>query len=89
MYEEWFEALACKLGIDRVKQTDQYIEIIFNKEVSSKIDGESLFVASTKISNKFKFKYFDQSLKIIFDIRGLEKHFIYYLVDLLNEVKMN
>ena len=89
MYEEWFEALACKLGIDKVKQTDQYIEIIFNKEASSKIDGESLFVASTKISNKFKFKYFDQSLKIIFDIRGLEKHFIYYLVDLLNEVKMN
>ena len=89
MYEEWFEALACKLGIDKVKQTDQYMEIIFNKEASSKIDGESLFVASTKISNKFKFKYFDQSLKIIFDIRGLEKHFIYYLVDLLNEVKMN
>ena len=86
MYEEWFEALAYKVGIFKVKQTNQYIELYFSKEASSKINGEELFVASTRISNGFKFKYSDESLKIIFDIRGLVKHFIYYLVDLLNAI---
>ena len=86
MYEEWFEALAYKVGIFKVKQTNQYIELYFSKEASSKINGEELFVASTRISNEFKFKYSDESLKIIFDIRGLDKHFIYYLVDLLNAI---
>lgn len=86
MYEEWFEALAYKVGIFKVKQTNQYIELYFSKEASSNINGEELFVASTRISNGFKFKYSDESLKIIFDIRGLDKHFIYYLVDLLNAI---
>lgn len=86
MYEEWFEALACKVGIFKVKQTAQYIELYFSKDASSKINGEDLFISSIKISNKFKFKYSEECLKIIFDIRELDKHFVYYLVDLLNSI---
>lgn len=87
MYEEWFESLANRLGIESVKQNSRTIELWFSKEASSKVDGESLFLSSTRISNKFKFQYSFEVLKIVFDITNLEKHFIYYLVDLLNEVK--
>ena len=44
MYEEWFESLAKKYGVEKVNQTRNYIEVIFTEEMSNKIDGEKIFL---------------------------------------------
>ena len=83
MYEEWFEALANKLKIRKVKQTNNNIEIMLDKEFVSNIDGEKLFLDTLKINNNFKFGMIGGNLIISLRIDNLEKHFIYYLIDLL------
>lgn len=83
MYEEWFEALANKLKIRKVKQTNNAVEVMLDKEITSKIDGEKLFLDTLKINNNFKFGMIGGNLIISLRIDNLEKHFIYYLIDLL------
>ena len=88
MYEEWFEKLAKKKGIIKINQTKTTIEIIFNREISNKIDGEKLFMYAYKISKFFKFNYHNNCLGITLELVKLEKHYIYYLIDLLNNLKL-
>ena len=83
MYEEWFEALANKLKIRKVKQTNNAVEVMLDKEITSKIDGEKLFLDTLKINNNFKFGMIGGNLVITLKTINLEKHFIYYLIDLL------
>ena len=79
MYQEWFESLASKLNIISIKQNSKEIELI----IDSNIDGEKLFLETFKISNNFRFGTRGKNLIITLKLQGLEKHFIYYLIDLL------
>ncbi len=83
MYEEWFEALANKLNIKKVKQTNNSVEIILDKDITTKIDGEKLFLETLKINNNFRFSMQGTNLIISLKTINLDKHFIYYLIDLL------
>lgn len=83
MHEEWFEKLAKKIGINKVNQTKNFVEIILDKELTSKVDGEKLFIAANEITRMFRFTVKLNRLHIILDTIKLEKHFIYYLIDLL------
>ena len=89
MHEEWFEKLANSLNIKNIKQTKNSIEIVLPRELTEKIDGRKLFVDVNNLSRKFRFSMFDKTLVIILDLINLEKHFIYYLLDLLNVLKDN
>ncbi len=84
MYEEWLEKLFKKYEINNFKQTKTFVEFEFNQNISNKIDGEKLFYQANAISRMFRFSYFNKKIKVILDIVKLEKHWIYYLVDLLN-----
>ncbi len=84
MYEEWFEKLAKKLHIKRVRQTTNFIEITIPEELAASLDGQSLFLEILSISKMFRFGHQGKQLLIILDIVKLEKHFIYYLIDLMN-----
>lgn len=88
MYQEWFEKLAKSLEIEKVTTTKNSIELLFSREISKKIDGEKLFMDAFNITNMFRFKMLDDRLIIILDIIKLEKHYIYYLVDLLNTIEL-
>lgn len=87
MYESWFEALAKELNIDSVKQTRNFIEITLTKEITDNLDGQKLFLEVSRLSRMFRFKMIGNKLKIILDTVKLEKHFIYYLVNLLLVIK--
>ncbi len=84
MYEEWFEKLAKRVGIKRVSQTKNSIELVFPEEVVSKFRVDELFMDSYEISPSFRFLSRGSNLVIILDIIKLEKHPIYYLVSLLD-----
>ena len=58
-------------------------------DLIKKLDTEKLFVDAFNISNMFRFLSKGSNLIIILDIIKLEKHPIYYLVDLLNKILSN
>ena len=88
MYEEWFEALANKLKINRVIMKKNVIELYIEKEVSEQIDGEQLFLKSFEISRNFTFEYKNETIKISLSLQNLEKHYLYYLTKLLSNIKL-
>ena len=84
MYEELFEKKAKKLGIKDIKQNKNNIEIWLPLVLTNKIKIDDLFINLSKISRKFRFGMRFKRLVITLDIVNLDKHFIYYLIDLLN-----
>ena len=83
MHEEWFEKLAHQLNIINVRQTRNYIEMIFDKTLINYISLDDLFMKSFSITPMFRFNKRGENLVIILDTIKLEKHPVYYLVDLL------
>ena len=86
MYEEWFEKLAKKLKISNVRQSKNSIEISFPGEVVEKFDTEEIFMDAFYITNMFRFISRGSNLVIVLDIIKLEKHPVYYLVELLDKI---
>ena len=84
MYEEWFEKLANKLGIDNVIQNRLWIEIRLKPDIVNKIKFDKLFIEAYEICSKFQFKTVHNFVVIHLNISKLEKHFMYYIVELLN-----
>ena len=86
MYEEWFEKMASSIGIKKVKQTKNFIEITLPKNLTENIDGQHLFLEANKITKMFRFALKEEQLVIILDTVKLEKHFIYYLIELMEVI---
>ena len=89
MYEELFEKKANELKINKIIQTKNFIEVYIPKEITDVIDGSTLFVEISKISRMFRFSMRNKQLIIILDTVKLDKHFIFYLNDLLDIIKKN
>ena len=87
MYEELFEKEVQDLSIKKVNQTKNFISITLSKELTKKIDGELLFLDVISLTRKFRFSMKDDELTITLDIVGLDKHFIYYLIDMIEILK--
>ena len=62
------------------------IEIVFPMDVVSKMDTEELFMDAFYVSNMFRFVSRGSNLVIVLDIIKLDKHPVYYLVELLNKI---
>ena len=86
MYEEWFDSMARSCGISRVIQNERMIEITLPKNISREIKGDILFIEAMQISPNFKFKYVNECITIMFFIKKEDKHFLYYLVPLLEKI---
>ena len=86
MHEEWFENLAKKLQIKQVRQTRNSIELSFPSSVVNKMDMEEVFMDAFQVSPMFRFISKGEKLIIVLDIIKLEKHPIYYLVELCNKI---
>ena len=86
MYEEWFEKLAKKLEITKVKQTKTMIDLELSEDISKKINGEELFMLSYEVSKHFKLNYKENKIHIILELVNLEKHFLLYIIELLTNI---
>lgn len=89
MYTELFEKQAKILNIDKVNQTNLFVELIINEENFKNIDIQKLFMDASEISTNFKFNYSNDKLSIKLMLKDLDKHFIYYLTKLLSKVCNN
>lgn len=86
MYEEWFEKVAGKLGIEKVIDGKNSIDIELPSNLNSKINGYELFNESYAISKMFRFSFKDECIHIILDKVKLEKHYLIYLIEVLELV---
>ncbi|MBQ9072084.1 MAG: transcription-repair coupling factor [Bacilli bacterium] len=87
MYEELFEKQIRSLNIKNVNQTKNFVAITLSKELTKNIDGELLFLDVISLTRKFRFSMRNDELTITLDTVGLDKHFIYYLIDMLDILK--
>ena len=85
MYEQWFEKLAKSNHVIKVDETKLYVEIFFDKEFTKDLDVKKLFMLANEISLNFNFNYSSEILSIKLLLNNLEKHYIYYLVELLSK----
>lgn len=87
MLEELFENMANELKVEQIRQTTKFIEITLSGELTEQMDGQSLFLSVSKLSRAFRFGMKFEKMSITLDITNLDKHFIYYLLDLLKVIK--
>jgi transcription-repair coupling factor (superfamily II helicase) len=87
MYEELFEKEVKSLKVKNINQTKNFISLTLSKELTKNIDGELLFLDVLTLTRKFRFSMKNDELIITLDIMGLDKHFIYYLMDMLDIIK--
>ena len=86
MYEEWFEKIADKFNINKVIQTNRYVEVTLPEEISKNVKGDKLLIEAMSLTKYFNIKYFNKQIIITLYINNLEKHFIFYLVTLLEKI---
>ena len=87
MYEEWFEKLALSLHIERVVQNNKIVELEIPANLTKKLKFDKLFMQIYNICPKIQFRSMLNNVYITLPIGNLPKHFIYYLVDILNLIK--
>ncbi len=87
MYEELFEKEIRALKVKSVNQTKNFVAITLSKELTKNINGELLFLDVISLTRKFRFSMKNDELTITLDTVGLDRHFIYYLIDMLNILK--
>lgn len=86
MYEEWFEKIAYLNNIKDVKDNDRSVEIILSEELSSNIKGDKLLIEAMSLSRNFTIKYINKRINIILYKNNLDKHYIFYIVTLLQKI---
>jgi len=89
MYEEWFTNLCKMLNITKINKTDRFVEISIPEDISNNIKGDKLLFETMSITNKFNMKYAHKNIIITLFYKGLEEHYVYYLVRLLIAIKDN
>lgn len=87
MYEEWFEKLALSLHIERVVQNNKIVELEIPANLTKKLKFDKLFMQIYNICPKIQFRSMLNNVYITLTIGNLPKHFVYYLVDILNLIK--
>ncbi|MDD4624287.1 MAG: transcription-repair coupling factor [Bacilli bacterium] len=83
MYQEWFEKLANEKGVEKINQNKNSIDIYISKEKTDSIEINDFYQRTLSIGKMFKFSYEYKRLKITIELIKLEKHWLYYALELI------
>lgn len=83
MYEKLFEHLSIEKGVEKVRESKNNITFILTKEKSKEVNGEYMFMKANDISKFIRFTYRLDRINIIIDTIKLDRHYLYFIVDLL------
>ena len=86
MNEELFENLINHFQAKIIINNELFIELLFNKEISKKIDYEKLIMNSLNISKDLIFSYKDEQLHIKLKKKNKDKEYILILNSLLEKM---
>lgn len=84
MVEKCIENLFDILDVKTVTQAQKKISITFTEEISSKMNGEKLFLKAYNINPKFEISYKEKKVSIALKIDNQQKKYIYDIYELLN-----
>ena len=87
MYEEWFEKMAKSLNIETVINNEKLVDIVLPSKISSKIQGDKLFIAAYELNHNFKLDYRNKEIHVILDKNKLNQHYLMYLIGILIKIK--
>ena len=87
MNTKLFENRARNINLTNIKQTNLYIEINLDKEFISKLNADELFMNVSSITTNFNFEFKNDTLHIKLFFHSLDKHFIYYLNNFIDEIE--
>lgn len=87
MYQTLFEKIIEKINIKLFENNNMKVSLRINDDVLGKLNIENLFIKASSINTKFRFVYKNKFLLITLLKSNLEKHYIYYLLDLVNYIK--
>lgn len=83
MHEKLFEHYSIEKGVEKIRELKNNVTITLNEEISANINGEYLFMKANDLSRFIRFEFKNNRLNIIFETIKLDKHYLYYVVDLL------
>ncbi len=86
MLEKLYENLAYEKGIERVFDKDQSFQAVFSESHSQNINGERLFAQVNALSQFIHLSYKRNKLSITIEKHKLNRHFLAYLVEILESI---
>ena len=89
MHQEWLEKMSKRLGITNVKQNKTSIDILLSHEMTNRLNVQELFIKTSNIGRMFRFSLKGKCLFISLNLNNLDKHFIFYLIDLFKLIDEN
>lgn len=87
MHQRLFEYYANKNNINQINFNKTIIELTVPRNLSNEIDGEKLLQLITKINSSISLTYRNGRITIIIYKNKLKRHFIYYLLDIMNIIE--
>ena len=81
-----FYIIAKKIASYVLYFTKNFVELYIPSDISNKVNGEKLFMVLYSINPKLSLRYFNKEIIIKLNLINLDKHYVYYLVPVLEEI---
>jgi transcription-repair coupling factor (superfamily II helicase) len=86
MYEKYFQYMANQKGIEKVRETKTNITFTLDQKHTQNLNRDLIFGKANEISPYIRFSYHINKLNIIIDTVKLSNHYLYTIVDLLENM---
>ncbi len=87
IYQTFLEKILEELHIKLFENNNIKVSLKINSELINTLNMEDLFINASNINKKFRFIYKNKFLLISLIKTNLEKHYIHYLLDIVNYIK--
>ncbi|HOO43791.1 MAG TPA: hypothetical protein PKU69_01855, partial [Bacillota bacterium] len=86
IYEKLFEYLSKEIQVEKIIENKTSVTLILSLEGTKEIAGDKMFKSGIEISKYIRFAYKKEKIHIILDTIKLEKHWLYTMVDFLQQL---
>lgn len=86
MYEKVFKKLISKLGVEKTIKTKTDVTLILSSEASKRVNGQSLFMATSLVDASLKLAYIHDRIQITLIIQHKQKHYLEEFIEYLSIV---
>ena len=83
MLEKVFKKLISKLGVEKTIKTKTDVTLILSSEASKRVNGQSLFLATSVVDASLKLAYIHDRIQITLIIQNQQKHYLESFIEYL------
>lgn len=85
-YEKLFEYFTKQLQVEKIQENKTSVTLIISMDGSKKLAGDEIFQKGIEISKYIRFAYKRDRIHIILDTIKLERHWLFTMVDFLQNI---